>query len=823
MASVVPVCIVGKIASADWPAVPTGQAALPPPLHWQGLAAAGVSGYTLRMDITIPSDARHCLWFDRPAGGDWNFGLPIGNGRLGAMVYGNPGMEKLALNEDSVWARVPVDRNSPDALRALPEVRRLLAQGKPAEALFLANASCMGRPKRIQPYQHLGDLIVEMVMPHPRGPVSDYRRELNLDTGVVRIRWRQDGVTYFREAFASAVDQVVVLRLSADRPGLLRGLVEMHRSVDAVNELDGADGVQLHGQAGTHGTRFHAVTRVRHEGGRIRAAGDRISFEECDGLTLLIGAGTDYHGGEPHALAARDLEAVADKPYERLLADHVADHQNWCRRAAVTLCADVETAATLTTNARVERVRDGGTDPHLEQLYFDLGRYLLLASSRHAPGGGPQAKRPALPANLQGIWTNSLVPPWNSDFHLNINVQMNYWPAGPGNLSPLQLPLFDWMKRLVEEGRKTARVHYGCRGWVAHHVSDAWGTSTPHDGASCGLWPTGGAWLCTHLWDHFRFTGDMAFLRDTALPILRGACEFFADYLVEDPATGQLLCGPSSSPENRYRLPSGEVGHLCMGPTMDNQILRELFTGTLLAMRTLGQEDDELSRRVQAALPMLPPNQVGRHGQLMEWPHDYDEPEPGHRHISHLFGLHPGTQITPLRTPELAAAARVTLDRRLASGGGHTGWSAAWLINHYARLHDAEAAYAMIQKLLGKSTMPNLLDTHPPFQIDGNFGGCAAIAEMLLQSHDWHEGRPLLHVLPALPTAWASGSLHGFRGRGEIGKGGVTVDATWAEGQVQRVTLVADRAMEVAVKLGRQAATVLDLPEGEPMVLNVRG
>ncbi len=767
--------------------------------------------------FTVASDPAHCIWFNRPAGHDWNFAMPIGNGRLGAMVYGNPAMEKLALNEDSVWTRLPLDRNNPHALTHLPEVRRLLAEGKPAQAMMLADAAMMGRPKRIQPYQHLGDLIVQSFGPEAggtSGPIEDYRRELNLAIAVVRVTYRQSGVTFFREAFASAADQVIVLRLWASEPARLSGLVEMHRTVDAVNELDGGDGVRLHGRAGCDGTRFHAVTRVRQSGGELHAAGDRVRFMRADAATLLIAAGTDYHGGEPRALAEADLARVADKPYDRLLADHVADHRRGFDTAAIHLGAG-DPPASAPVDERLQRVTTGHHDTHLQQLYFDFGRYLLLASSRHGD------HRPALPANLQGLWTNSLTPPWNSDYHLNINIQMNYWPSGPAHLSELQLPLFDWMHRLAEQGRKTARAHYNCRGWVAHHVSDAWGTSTPHDSAGCGLWPTGGAWLCTHLWEHFRFTGDMAFLRNTALPLMRGACEFFLDYLIEDPATGRLLCGPSSSPENRYRLPSGEVGHLCLGPTMDNQILRELFTATIDAAKLL-DSDAALARQLDAARAKLPPNQVGRHGQLMEWPDAHDEPEPGHRHISHLFGLHPGSQITPLRTPDLAAAARQTLDRRLAHGGGHTGWSCAWLINHFARLHDGQAAYTMLQKLLGHSTLPSLLDTHPPFQIDGNFGGCAAIAEMLLQSHDWHDGMPLIHLLPALPNAWRDGRFRGLRARGPLGHGGVTVDAHWADSRLVTATFVADRCVTVAVKVAHDKIMTLALPEAEPLTLNQR-
>lgn len=760
-----------------------------------------------------PTQLPHTLWYRRPAGRDWNLAMPIGNGRFGAMVHGNVDVEKLALNDDSVWARIPVDRNNPDALRHLPEVRRLLAEGRPRDALHLADAAMMGRPKRIQPYQHLGDLIIDFQNLREARPEA-YHRELNLDTAIARVQFTVDGVTYTREAFASNVDQVIVVRLWADRPGMLSGLVEMHRTIDAINELAGPDTVSLHGRAGEHGVRFHARTRAVLEGGALYATGDRLRFVGANALTLLVAAGTDYWGGRPDELALRDLDAAAARPYQQLKEAHVADHQTWFRRTALTLGRRDAAVEALPTDERLARVRDGAVDPSLQALYFQVGRYLLISCSRHGP------RHRSLPANLQGIWCNSVTPPWNSDFHLNINVQMNYWPAGPTHLHELQLPLFDWMQRLVEEGRKTARVHYGCGGWVAHHVSDAWGTSTPHDGASCGLWPTGGAWLCTHLWDHYRFTGNDAFLREVAFPILRAACDFFLDFLVEDQTTGRLLCGPSSSPENRYRLPNGQVGHLCMGPTMDNQILRELFESTAEAATVL-RVNGSFVDRLRAAAAALPPNQIGRHGQLMEWSVDYDEPEPGHRHVSHLFGLHPANQITPLRTPELAAAARRTLERRLAHGGGHTGWSCAWLINLYARLHDPDSAFAMLQKLLAQSTLPSLLDTHPPFQIDGNFGGCAGIAEMLLQSHDRHGDLPLLHLLPALPDAWAEGRARGLRARGQLQRGGVSVDLDWAEGRLTRALLVADQTQTVAVKAASQRPMILTLPQGEPMMINL--
>ncbi|MFJ1469605.1 glycoside hydrolase family 95 protein [Massilia orientalis] len=793
-----------------------------------GLAAAaagmpGLAGATV-VTRTEGDKDKLALWYDKPAR-QWVEALPVGNGRLGAMVYGRPLQERLQLNEDTLWAGGPYRFDNPGFKAALPRVRALIDEGKFIEARDLVAKEMIAQPATQMPYGAAGDLLFDF---HGVDGAQGFRRTLDLDSAIATTRFASGAVRHVREVFSSAPDQVIVLHLQAtggtldfdvgyrhprevkygdgtfdvtkarhDVPAgapwdVSEDLAEAQRPASLSIRADGPRALLVEGRnadhAGVKGALRYAVRVMALGDGKVDVDGDRLRVRGAREVTLLIGAATSFVSprdidGDPVKAVRERVDAAARKPYARLRADHVQAHRALFGRLSLRLGrAD---AGTAPTDARIAAVpqTDDASLATLAALYLQYGRYLLISSSR--PGSQP--------ANLQGIWNEGINPPWGSKYTININTEMNYWPAEAANLAPCVEPLVKMVEELAVTGAAVARESWGARGWVAHHNTDLWRAAAPIDGPNWGMWPCGGAWLCKTLWDHYEYNPDDAYLA-RIYPALKGAAMFFVDVLVEDPKGRGLVTSPSLSPENPHH-PDVAV---CAGPAMDRQIVRDLFASTLAAHAKLRDPDADFRKAVEAKRAHLAPDRIGAQGQLQEWLDDWDAqaPDQHHRHVSHLYAVYPSEQINVRDTPDLIAAAKVSLNTR---GDMSTGWATAWRLALWARMGDGEHAYSILRGLLApERTYPNMFDAHPPFQIDGNFGGAAGILEMLVQSWGGE-----IRILPALPRAWPEGAVHGIRARG-----GIEVDLDWTGGRATRVALRGKPGQAAKVRIGERLVTV---------------
>ncbi|WP_341225511.1 glycoside hydrolase family 95 protein [uncultured Arcticibacterium sp.] len=756
----------------------------------------GLSIFTSNATAQSEDSSSLKLWYSSPANSsikddistykddaEWLKALPLGNGALGVMVFGDVNKERIQLSEETMWSGSPDDNDNPDAFNSLAEIRSLLFQGKYKEATELTNKTqiCIGSGSGkgqgykvpFGSFQTLGDLWLDF---NKNEPYTNYHRELDLNDAMVRVSYTQGGVKFKREIFTSAPDQVMVANFTADKKGKVSFSCGMDRPERFTTFSEGDQlvltGALSNGKGGD-GLQYMARLKAVAKNGTVVSKDGKLTISNADEVTLYLSASTDYKleypiykGRDYKTITKSNIEKASEKAYSILLNEHIADYQNYFKRVAFDITNGEKDL--IPTDERLMAFKDSRkSDKHLAELMFQYGRYLIISSSR--PG--------TMPANLQGIWSNKIKTAWNGDYHTNINLQMNYWPVESTNLPEMHLPLFDLIESLVEPGSKTAKTHYHADGWVVHPITNVWGYTSPGEAASWGMHTGAGAWICQHIGEHYAFTGDKDFLK-RMYPTLKSSVEFSLSWLVTDPKTGLLVSGPAASPENSFITPDGNKSQISMGPTHDQQVIWSLFDDFLKASKELGIANEFVTNVANAQKQLLG-YKIGEDGRLMEWASPFEEADAGHRHMSHLFALHPGSQINVLETPELAEAAKKSLNFRLSNGGGHTGWSAAWLISLYARLLDAEKALENVDRVFLKSTNPNLFGSHPPFQMDANFGFTAGVSEMLLQSY-----KGIIQLLPALPEEWSKGNVNGL-----VARGGFEINMNWSNGSLKGASI----------------------------------